>query len=255
MTSKDRSAEAILAVLPDIPRWVETRGMLLAGQGDPVAHGANPGDFIVRARSTPLVVVAGRPPLDALREISGSPDVGVVLCVPEEAAEVALVLPVWKRVEAVIHRLADESVPVVAAPRGVHIGMLPEKEALAPRDRLSHLPDRLRQELLDTLAGGHVAAAFVDGSPVAFCYPVWETETLWDISIDTLEEHRRRGLAAACVSFLIDHMRRHGKEPVWGALEDNAASLALAEKLGFEPIDRMTVFLRPPLNGSISDLT
>jgi GNAT superfamily N-acetyltransferase len=78
--------------------------------------------------------------------------------------------------------------------------------------------------------------------PVAFCYPVFETETLWDVSVDTLEAWRRRGLARACVEFLIDHMRRHGKEPVWGALVSNTASLALAASLGFGPVDRLAVF-------------
>jgi GNAT superfamily N-acetyltransferase len=62
--------------------------------------------------------------------------------------------------------------------------------------------------------------------------------------VDTLEAWRRRGLGRACVEFLIDHMRRHGKEPVWGAIASNAASLAVAARLGFEPVDRLAVFTR-----------
>ncbi len=35
------------------------------------------------------------------------------------------------------------------------------------------------------------------------------------------------------------------KRPVWGALESNAASLALAKKLGFRPVDKLFV-MHPP---------
>jgi GNAT superfamily N-acetyltransferase len=89
-----------------------------------------------------------------------------------------------------------------------------------------------------------VAAAILEGVAVAFCYPAYETETLWDVSIDTLEPYRRRGLARTCFEFLCDHMAAHGKVPVWGALASNSASLSLAARLGFEEVDRSIVFLR-----------
>lgn len=87
-----------------------------------------------------------------------------------------------------------------------------------------------------------MAARFVDGRPVSFCYPCWSTEALWDISIDTVEAYRRRGCAADAVRFMIHHMRASGRDPVWGAVESNAASLGLAAKLGFEPVDAIRVF-------------
>jgi L-amino acid N-acyltransferase YncA len=59
------------------------------------------------------------------------------------------------------------------------------------------------------------------------------TETLADISIETLEGYRRRGIGRAVVARLIDEVIRLGKVPVWGATEDNTASLALAASLGF----------------------
>ena len=69
-----------------------------------------------------------------------------------------------------------------------------------------------------------------------------ETEGLWDISIDTLVGHRRRGHAARCAAFMIRHMRETaGKEPVWGALETNTASMNLAASLGFVVVDRFSV--------------
>ena len=34
-----------------------------------------------------------------------------------------------------------------------------------------------------------------DGRAAAFCYPVLQTERHWDVSVDTLEGYRGRGLA------------------------------------------------------------
>ena len=51
---------------------------------------------------------------------------------------------------------------------------------------------------------------------------------------------------ARAASSSIAHMSRHGKEPVWGALESNVASLRLAARLGFAPVDALVVFEREP---------
>lgn len=69
-----------------------------------------------------------------------------------------------------------------------------------------------------------VAAAVVSGVPVSFCYPVWTTESLWDVSIDTVEEHRRRGLAPHVVRAMVAHLGQQGLEPMWGGLESNGVS-------------------------------
>ena len=89
-----------------------------------------------------------------------------------------------------------------------------------------------------------VAAVIVDHRPVSFCYPVWTTERFWDVSIDTLEEHRGRSLGVCAVCFMIDVMQRTGREPVWGALESNRPSLRLGAKLGFKPMGEIVVFSR-----------
>ncbi len=62
------------------------------------------------------------------------------------------------------------------------------------------------------------------------------------MTIDTLEDFRRRGFAEAAVRELARHLRAQGREPVWGAAEDNPASLALARKLGFQVVDRVYLF-------------
>lgn len=79
---------------------------------------------------------------------------------------------------------------------------------------------------------------------MAVCSSAFETENFWDVSIDTLASHRRRGLAAATFALLAAEMARHGKQPVWGSEEGNEASLALAARLGFRPVGRLVVFER-----------
>ena len=116
----------------------------------------------------------------------------------------------------------------------------------APSEPLSlaHLPGELRQELESARGRSPLAVGFVDGPAVSFACAPWQTETLFDLSIDTLEPHRGRGLAAAAAALLIDRLSRTGRQPVWGALEDNGPSLRLAARLGFVPVDRLFVLSR-----------
>lgn len=74
--------------------------------------------------------------------------------------------------------------------------------------------------------------------------------TLYDdgieIQIDTREDHRRKGLAAACGAALILECLRRGIRPAWDAA--NIASVRLAEKLGYHlkgPYDTWAVRMRP----------
>jgi RimJ/RimL family protein N-acetyltransferase len=111
---------------------------------------------------------------------------------------------------------------------------------------LSQLPidAELKQELESGAEQSLIAATFVDQQPVSFCYAGAITESLWDIAIDTLPEHRRKGYAALCVAHMIRHMRAQGKHPVWQAVEENPASWRLAQKLGFVSVDELALFER-----------
>jgi len=103
-------------------------------------------------------------------------------------------------------------------------------------------------ELLEELEAAaeftEIAASFEDGRPVSFCYASAETETLWDVGIDTLEAYQRRGHAGRVAGFMIRRMKAEGLDVVWTALESNLASVKLAGALGFQEVDRIVIFQR-----------
>ncbi len=221
--------------LPDIPRWVETRSLLLGGR---CTVAVSPNGFVVKALDSPLVCCAGRPDPEAIREAvtEAGPDLRV-LVPPEEAGIVARALPEWSPAAATIHVLGTGRWP--EPDPAVDVRLVQDDLLLAL------LPDGIRSEIGWALPRATVAVAFSDGLPAAIGYSCWETETLWDISIDTVPEFRRRGLAEACTAFLMRTMRERGKEPVWGAEDSNVPSLRLAAKMGFVPVDRLTLFSPP----------
>jgi hypothetical protein len=233
-----QAAAALLRQLPDTPQWLETRSILLS---EDCRVATDAGGSIVRQARWPQLAIVGRPDPAALRTAAeAAPYRGELLVPPESEDYVGRALPNWDRWVAMIHSLpagAAETMPPGTA-----------RVALLSRNRppdLLHVPEALRRELEDALESrSHVAAAYVDGAAVSFCYTASETETLWDVSIDTLTPFRRQGLAADCARFLIQHMSVHGKEPVWGSFENNEASLRAARSLGFRPVARILVFFR-----------
>jgi GNAT superfamily N-acetyltransferase len=249
-----------LTRVPDLPRWIDTRGMLLSARSIVFAPAGPPGTGLVAAvPDSALASVVGRPPRATLRKALLSLDGDVnVLSQMEDADYVGAVLAGWRRQRAIIHVLPDIMPWELQKDPGARIFT----RQTAPR--FDHVPRQLRRDLVDALNGrtvsrfvpGHLppstgavgritvpmAAVWADGRPVSFCYPVWQTETLWDVSIETLPGYRRQGLAARAARTLIRHMRGVGRAPVWGALETNAASRRLAARLGFVEIGGIAVF-------------
>jgi hypothetical protein len=237
--------------LPDEPRWLETRAMLLNEHaqvtgGDSVATG-----FVVRLVHGPLSVVAvvGQPARDTIaRAVTDVTEFTPVIVQTGDRAHVASVLgsdehPDWTSERAILHRLRAVS------PRRVQKDLPSASQSsdvrlLTMGDSIAHLPAGLRHEIAHAREFAPIAAVFVEGMAVSFCYPAWITERLWDVSIDTLEAHRGQALGARAVRFMIDLMEVDGREPVWGALESNAASLRLGATLGFVPAGELVVFSR-----------
>ena len=198
--------------------------------------------FVVRDGEEDLVCVVGYPAREAVAEaLARSGNAGAVISMPENVSRVAQALPGREPQPTLLHLLGKaERLPGATESEPVRLLSGPEELRLLPPG----LRAVLRAELERVLCRGTpTVAAFVGDVPVSFCYVASETEGLWDVAIDTLEEHRRQGHAAQCAAYMIRHMRdTAGKKPVWGAMESNAPSMGLAAKLGFVPVDRVFVF-------------
>lgn len=236
-------AARLARILPDVPRWVETRSMLLSEKCEILGLEEKGGlSFVVREPDADSVYasVVGRPDRGVIAgAVARGREGGEVLAIPENRSHVAAALWDWNGVSAVLHTLGDATrlpdVPEGSVRLTSSLGVLES----------GSLPPDLRSELEDAVEASLVAAAFVDGRAVSFCYAGSQTEGLWDVAIDTLEEYRNRGHAGRCAAYMIEHMKRRGKQPVWGAEETNEASLALAARLGFVLVDELIVFHAP----------
>jgi len=188
---------------------------------------------VVRNTGFPLISVVGCPSEATIREAAAGRRDHEIIVPPENEDLVAAALPGWESARATLHLLEDEGrLPPVPAGS---VRLLDPAEL----DSIEELPPDLRAELTSAVQSFPVAVSLEEGRPVAFCYAD-RTEGLWDVAIDTLEGHRRRGHAARCVAYMIWHLRP--LRPVWGAENTNRASLGLAAKLGFVPVDELLLF-------------
>ncbi len=232
---------SLLQRLPDLPRWVEARALLLDASCEITGLANTPElSCLLRDPDDGTVFVIGHPAGEALHAAVQQEVRGEVIAGWEEADWLTATLSGWTPARIFVHHL-PESVPAEVGHKKVRVAFLDPSV-------LDHLPvdEELRTELQSGAEHSPIAATFVDDHPVAFCYAGAVTETLWDISIDTLPDHRRKGYAALCVTFMIRYMQGQGKTPVWQALEDNPASWQLAKKLGFTPADDLVIFEPPP---------
>ena len=228
--------EAVASLLPDEPRWVEVRGMLLTGMGRPVGTVAtSPVTFVALHAGDDQVAVVGRPAHALIQNAAAGAT--ELLAVPENADWVTAALPSWQLESATIHTLSNPDLLRAVSPGVVREVTIPELAGLPVQ--YAELRDDL---LVEARSGTPVFAAFAGEQPAAFCYAGSVTERWWDISIDTLEPFRRRGYASQCVAHVVQYMAAQGRMPVWGASKSNTASARLAAKLGFTPVDAIVVF-------------
>lgn len=206
--------------LPDEPRWVEAHGIAADPQSWQRALGAGAAVGSDRAK---LVVAYGDADPHALRALATElPDFTFLV----NAEELVAALP--RRTErAILHTLPDPDA-------------LPDYEGATLLPDVAGVPAPLAEEL----RGHRVWTAYVDGAPVAFAYAPWRSPRWFDISVDVLPGARQLGLGTIVAAAMIRDGRAEGREPVWGADESNAASLRLAKRLGFVPVDE--IFVAPP---------
>ena len=233
--------DELLAVVPDAPRWIEARAILLSGRCRVIGP---PGGCYVRDTEVPVAALVGRPAPELLREATGAEPGYIDLVLQDEQLDlVAEALPGWITEPVYMHRLAagstgwrDEDTS------GVRLLEKDEDGLLAPLP-----PPDWEDSMRSALRHAHVAARFVDGEAVSFASVNFETESFWDVAIVTLDGHRKRGHAAATAAFLIQMMMARGREPVWGATRKNTGSLRLAARLGFERVEQCHIAARRDL--------
>ena len=230
----------IARTLPDIPRWVEARALLLQGDCEISGVQENPElSFVFHDSETDTVFVIGEPGTDSVHAAVRK-GAGEVIASWHDAARLTGLLPGYTPSRIIVYTLNDpDSLP--EAPDGMVRFLDPALIARLPID------EELRRELETGAGGSPIAALFVAGEPVSFCYAGAVTESLWDIAIDTLPEHQQKGYAGLCAAHMIRYMHADGRRPVWQALEENPASWRLAEKLGFMVVDELGMFVRSDL--------
>lgn len=230
----DETRQRCLSRVPDLPRWVETRDLLL-WEGSRLLENPSRSGFVVWSAEDGLGAVVGEPERRALEEVAG--EVPELLAFPDNIDRVRCLLPDYEAEVATVFSAPDTLPP--APPHRCR------KVSLSEIAAQHHLPDDLLAELSAVADEGvSVVAAFDGVLPVAFSYVASETESLWDVSIDTIPSHRRQGYAGAAVLHLMRIMGEKGKSAVWGALETNQASAKLARRLGFTENDRLWVLTR-----------
>ena len=230
----DEIRQRCLSRLPDLPLWVETRALLL-WEGSEVLENASRSGFVVWSAEDGLGSVVGEPESHALALAAS--DVTELLAFSDNIDRVRSLLPEFDAELAIVFS-APEQLPSAPPHKCREISV----SEIAAQD---HLSDDLLSELSDVAEDGVAVVAAFDGVlPVAFAYVASETSSLWDVSIDTIQSHRRQGYAAATVHHLMRKMREKGKSAVWGALESNRASASLARRLGFVENDRLWVLTR-----------
>jgi GNAT superfamily N-acetyltransferase len=234
MQNMDEVRQHYLSRLPDLPLWVETRGLLL-GESSKLLENSTRSGFVVWSTKDGLGSVVGEPEPHALALAAG--DVPELLAFTDNIERVRSLLLEFRAEPATVFSAPEQLPPALPHQcREISLSEIAEQV---------HLPDELLSELTGVAEDGvSVVAAFNDGLPVAFTYVASETESLWDVSIDTIQSHRRQGYAAAAVLHLMRNMRKKGKSAVWGALESNRASANLARRLGFVENDRLWVLTR-----------
>lgn len=214
----------IVLDLPDVPRWIEAHGIA----GDP--EGWQEGPVVGHDRAQ-LIVVTGDADPSAIARLAGERSHHTILFAIEREDIAAALRGAGRTTErAILHALPSPDV-------------LPDLEGAAPLGdaAIDHLPPALAEELAWARGRGTVWAAWVDGTPVSFAYAPWRSTKWFDVSVDTLTDARQLGLATIVAAAMIRDERAHGREPVWGADENNVASLRLAKRLGFAQVDELWV--------------
>lgn len=233
MTPPNPTRQSLLESTPDNPLWSATRYLLHDG-GRITADNTG---VIVANKDADFLSVIGAPADDTIAgALSHATHDAEILVQCEFASQFrkATGLP-GKHANLYI---LENAAPVLARNPQINVRMLDA----VPAD----LPDpNLHEELTDVVESAvPISAAYVEDDPVAFCYAVCESEGYWEVSIDTLSDHRRNGYAIQAFLHHYQTEKDQGRDPIWGAFKDNTASNNLAQRLGFKHTAEIWEFTR-----------
>jgi GNAT superfamily N-acetyltransferase len=99
----------------------------------------------------------------------------------------------------------------------------------------SVVPSRFWRDAAQWRSSGGGFAALVDGEPAAIAFCSYRHGDALEIGIETVPQHRGKGLARRAASALIDDCLARGLTPVWACRRENVPSYELALRLGFVP--------------------
>lgn len=222
----------IFSQIPDLPRWVDARGLLLSRRGFLVD--AADGCRVVCGRADRLIVPVTfdlTRELDAIaaREIAGP---ATILLQEVMLPSARWLLQDWEAVPATVYALQPERAREWRMPQWHTSPISPSQLEAA-----QHLPNSLRATLLDVQSRSPVWAATAEGQPLAFAWSVTSTEAWFQVWVETVESARGKGLGrAAAMGLIVDRVLR-GLRPVLRVAGTNLAGARLARRLGFEAVD------------------
>jgi GNAT superfamily N-acetyltransferase len=87
---------------------------------------------------------------------------------------------------------------------------------------------------------GHVA--LLDNRVAGWCTSEFVSARACGLGIEIAEELRRKGIGTAIARAFVEACRERAIQPHWESRSGNLASMRVAEKLGFEQVDEMTLW-------------
>src|SRR5829696_2014360 len=146
--------ERLASGLPDIPRFVETRSMLILNRCEVTGiDGRGSLNFVVRNVETGLISIIGKPPVDAITEVvEAGGGGGTVLAFDNNLSDVKEALPRRQFERATLHLLGHAPLLPEVPVGTVRILSLEEVE------RLEDVPVECRGEMVIEARHTHIAA-------------------------------------------------------------------------------------------------
>ncbi|MEM8533088.1 MAG: GNAT family N-acetyltransferase [Chloroflexota bacterium] len=136
-------------------------------------------------------------------------------------------------------RILTQAVPTKAAVQYALID-----QAFLEQDHLQHL-QYLKAEIVAMWPSqttfcerGFGYAALVADTIVCWCTAEYVSAKTCGIGIETIQEYQGKGIATATATHFVAHCLEHNITPYWECNSHNSASIRVAEKVGFERIQK-----------------